>query len=170
MILRKLFFIIGLILLFGIKNTMALELFSTKFNQGQSIPKVYTCDGSNISPPLSWKDIPAGTKSLVLIMEDPDAPSGTWDHWVLYNIPPTTTSLEENLTTLPAGALQGKNSWNHTSYGGPCPPDAEHRYFFKLYAVNKVLPNQGGLSKQAIEQALKDHVLASAELMARYQR
>ncbi len=170
MILRKRSFIIAITMLFGIKNTMALELFSTKLKQGQSIPKVYTCDGNNISPPLSWKDVPAGTKSLVLIMEDPDAPAGTWDHWVLYNIPPTTTSLEENLTTLPVGASQGKNSWNNTSYGGPCPPDREHRYFFKLYAVNKMLPNQSGLNKQAIEQSLKDHVLATAELMARYQR
>lgn len=170
MILRKSSFITALVLLFGIKNSMALELFSTQFKQGQSIPKVYTCDGNNTSPPLSWRDIPAGTKSLVLIMEDPDAPAGTWDHWLLYNIPSTTTSLEENLSTLPVGALQGRNSWNNTSYGGPCPPDREHRYFFKLYAVDKMLPNQIGLSKQAIEQVLKGHILASAELMARYQR
>lgn len=168
--IRRCSFFLLLILIFWNENSMALELFSTQFKQGEPLPQMYTCDGRNISPPLAWKDVPTGTKSLVLILEDPDAPAGTWDHWILYNIPPTVTSLSEDFANLPNGTLGGKNSWNNTTYGGPCPPDREHRYFFKLYAVDTMLPNQLGLDKQAIGKALKDHVLASTELMTRYQR
>lgn len=159
-----------MVILLGINNVMAFELTSPQFKQGNKIPQQYTCDGKNISPPLSWKEAPAGTKSFVLIMDDPDAISGTWDHWIVYNIPATTTALQENLRSLPEGASMGKNSWSQLAYGGPCPPDKEHRYFFKLYAVNILLPNNDSLDKAQVMAALKDHVLASTELMTKYQR
>lgn len=170
MIQRKRCFYTALLLTMGITNTMALEISSSAFNHGGNIPKIYTCDGQNISPPLAWKDIPSNTQSFVLIMDDPDAPGGTWNHWIIYNIPSKVNGLQEGVAKLPEGALLGKNSWNKSTYGGPCPPDREHRYFFKLYALDTVLPNQSSLDSKQIEQALKDHVLASTELMAKYQR
>lgn len=118
---------------------MAFILESSAFNNGGSIPSKYTCDDDDISPPLSWRDAPTDTKSFVLIVDDPDAPVGTWDHWLLYNIPAATHELAENLTSAPDGAHGGKNSWGKTTYGGPCPPDREHRYFFKLYALDSKL-------------------------------
>jgi Raf kinase inhibitor-like YbhB/YbcL family protein len=168
---RKLYAIaIGIMSLMSVEQTMALELLSSAFQQDGQIPSQYTCDGKNVSPPLFWKDSPEGTKSFVLIVDDPDAPSGTWDHWIIYNIPPQITSLSENLSALPDGALNGKNSWNTLNYAGPCPPDKEHRYLFKLYALDTTLPANSGMSKQEIETAISGHVLASTTLVGRYQR
>ncbi len=155
---------------FWMESAMALELFSPAFKQGQNVPKQYTCDGKDISPPLFWKDAPANTKSFVLIMDDPDAPAGTWDHWILYNIPASTTLLAENNQNMPEGTLTGKNSWNRLTYNGPCPPDREHRYFFKLYAIDTTLPINNGMTKKEVESAINGHVVASSELMAKYQR
>lgn len=151
------------------ESGMALQLHSSAFSADGTIPPQYTCDGKNVSPPLSWTEIPSGTKSLVLIMDDPDAPVGTWDHWIIYNIPPTITSLEENLQVLPQGVFAGKNSWQKVTYGGPCPPNNEHRYVFKLYAIDTFL-SVNGLTKTEIENAIKNHVLGSTELVAKYQR
>lgn len=170
MILRNFFYTV-LICLFWINNAMAFELLSQNFKQGDSLPALYTCDGKEVTPQLYWQNMPGGTQSFVLIMDDPDAPMGTWDHWIVYNIPANITSLNENLTSLPPGAIQGKNSWNNENYGGPCPPPARvHRYLFKLYALNTMLPNKPGLDKQGVEQAMNGHVLATAELMAKYER
>jgi Raf kinase inhibitor-like YbhB/YbcL family protein len=160
-----------IIILTNREEAMAFELSSAVFQQGSHLPKTYTCDGSNVSPPLFWRDIPTNTQSFVLIMDDPDAPKGTWDHWIVYNLPATTTHLNEAISPLPSGALGGKNSWNKLDYGGPCPPFGEkHRYFFKLYALNTVLPAKAGMTKQEIETAMKGHILASSELVANYQR
>lgn len=169
MLHRKYQFYITVMSLLFMNNVLALELLSPAFKLGENIPKQYTCDGSNISPPLFWKDAPPNTKSFVLIMDDPDAPSGTWDHWIIYNIPANINALEENMQQLPLGAVAGKNSWGHLKYGGPCPPDREHRYFFKLYAIDTTLSNNLS-GKQEIENAIKDHTVASTELMTKYQR
>lgn len=149
---------------------MGLTLQSSAFNEGSSIPSKYTCDGTNISPPLSWHDEPKSTKSFVLIVDDPDAPVGNWDHWLLFNIPETTHEMSENLSSLPNGALQGKNSWGKSAYGGPCPPDGEHRYFFKLYALDTLLSLSAGATKSQIESGMKGHILADAKLMGRYKK
>lgn len=161
---------VSLLIFFPMDNIMALELLSPTFKQGETIPLTYTCDGKNISPPLLWRDVPAGTKSLVLIVDDPDAPAGTWDHWLVYNIPANLVSLPEAIKQLPEGALPGKNSWNKLDYGGPCPPDREHRYFFKLYALDTVLPNKAGMTKKEIENAMNGHVITSSELITKYKR
>lgn len=169
---KKIFLLlaVGIINLLWIEKSMALELLSPAFKYGETIPKVYSCDGKELSPPLAWKDVPVGTKSLVLIMEDPDAPAGTWDHWIIYNLPITPSILEEGLQTPPQGALMGKNSWDKTTYGGPCPPDREHRYLFKLYAIDILLPNRVGMTKKEVENEMNGHVIASTELVAKYQR
>lgn len=158
-----------LLLFYGVDG-MGFELGSPMIQQGGKIPEKYTCDGNDRSPPLVWKDAPSNTKSFVLIMEDPDAPAGTWDHWLLFNIPTQISQLEEDLRELPAGALQGKNSWSTLKYGGPCPPDREHRYFFKLYALDKTLSLSAGSSKAEIEKAMQGHILGTAELIGKYER
>ncbi len=152
-------------------------LTSTVFFQGGTIPPRYTCDGSDISPPLAWSGLPDGTKSLVLIVDDPDAPDPaapkmTWVHWVLYNLPPIAGELSEAVPAkvLPPGTLQGVNDWQRAGYGGPCPPVGCHRYFFKLYALDAVLPDLGGPAKAVVEKAMQGHVLGHAELMGQYQR
>ncbi|MBU1690584.1 MAG: YbhB/YbcL family Raf kinase inhibitor-like protein [Gammaproteobacteria bacterium] len=152
-------------------------LTSTVFFQGGTIPPRYTCDGSDISPPLVWSGLPDGTKSLVLIVDDPDAPDPaapkmTWVHWVLYNLPPIAGELPEAVPAkvLPPGTLQGMNDWQRTGYGGPCPPVGRHRYFFKLYALDVVLPDLGGPAKAVLEKAMQGHVLGHTELMGQYQR
>jgi hypothetical protein len=152
-------------------------LTSTVFFQGSTIPQRYTCDGSGISPPLAWSGLPEGTKSLVLIVDDPDAPDPeapkmTWVHWVLYNLPPFEGELPESVPAkvLPPGTLQGMNDWQRTGYGGPCPPVGRHRYFFKLYALDAVLPDLGKPAKEAVEKAMHGHILGHAELMGQYQR
>ncbi len=156
---------------------MALQLKSPAFKHEGGIPKQYTCDGSDISPELTWSGLPQGTRGLVLIVDDPDAPDPaapkmTWVHWVLYNIPPSASSLPEGVrpADLPAGALQGLNDWKRTGWGGPCPPIGKHRYFFKLYALDAEIDNLHRPTKPALEQAMKGHILAEATLMGTYQR
>lgn len=149
---------------------MALQIKSPAFDMNGLIPKKYTCDGRDVSLPLKLEGIPPGTKSLALVMDDPDAPVGTWDHWILFNIPSTVTELVEDIKNLPPGTGEGKNSWNKTGYGGPCPPDREHRYFFKLYALDTLLGLKNGVFKKELEAAMKGHVLGQAELVGRYDR
>jgi len=150
-----------------------MKITSTAFAHEGAIPSRFTCDGQDISPELSWSDVPAGAKSLALINDDPDAPVGLWVHWVLYNIPATAKGLPENvdktLKPLPDGSVQGTSSWGRTGYGGPCPPSGTHRYFFKLYALDTTL-DIGPAKKDQLEQAMKGHVLAEAQLMGRYAR
>ncbi len=153
----------------------ALSISSPAFQDGGGIPSKYTCEGEDISPPLSFAGAPAGTRSLALIVDDPDAPDPaapkmTWVHWVLYNLPPDATGLEEGVRRLPAGTLEGVNDWRRTGYGGPCPPIGRHRYFFKLYALDTVLPDLHAPTKADLEQAMQGHVLAQATLMGTYQK
>ena len=153
--------------------SMTFQLTSSAFTQGNSIPPVYTCTGRNISPPLAWSDPPAGTQSFALILDDPDAPGGTFTHWVLYNLPASTLSLAENVPAtaqLPDGSLQGKNSFGKSGYGGPCPPSGTHRYFFKLYSLDSWLGLPSGASVSQLQQAMQGHILAGIELMGTYQK
>lgn len=147
-----------------------MKLHSSVFNTGHSIPAKYTCQGDNISPPLSWQDAPNNTKSFVLIVDDPDAPNGTWDHWIIYNIPGSMHELPENISDLPPGTHYGKNSWGKTNYGGPCPPAGEHRYYFKLYALDTLLKLVSGVSKPQLEIAMKGHVIDTAILMGLFKK
>lgn len=148
-----------------------MELYSNAFNNNDSIPSKYTCEGKNISPQLHWKDIPAETKSFALIMDDPDAPMGTWVHWVLYNLPADTRSLDEDATKLPPGTETGINSWRKNEYGGPCPPaGGPHHYNFKLYALNTMLDISGNITSEKLQGAMKDHVLATVTLVGTYGR
>jgi Raf kinase inhibitor-like YbhB/YbcL family protein len=154
---------------------MAMTL-SSIFVDGGDIPAVHTCDGADTSPPLAWAEVPAGTKSLALIVDDPDAPDPaaprrTWVHWVLYNLPPDAGRLAEGASVrLPPGAMTGGNDWGNAGYGGPCPPIGRHRYFFKLYALDVPLPGLGTATKAELEQAMQGHVLAHAQLVGMYQR
>ncbi|NOY25483.1 MAG: YbhB/YbcL family Raf kinase inhibitor-like protein [Oligoflexia bacterium] len=152
-----------------------MHLQSTAFGPGDEIPAEHTCQGANISPPLAWSDLPAGTKSLVLIIDDPDAPDPaapkmTWVHWVLYDIPPDTTSLAQAVSTLPPGTRQGTNSWGRTGYGGPCPPIGRHRYFHKLFALDAVLGDLGDPDVDALMAAARSHILGNVELVGTYQK
>lgn len=152
---------------------MALKLSSNAFEHGSMIPRDYTCDGKDISPQLSWTGVPSGTKSFALICDDPDAPVGTWVHWVLFNIPSETTELPENiapLEVLPNGAKHGTNDFRKLGYGGPCPPGGTHRYFFKLYALDTMLDVAGGCSKRQLTEAMEGHILDAAQLMGKYSR
>jgi len=156
---------------------MTLTLTSHAFNHNGEIPKIHTCDGQDTSPGLAWSDVPAGTKSLALIVDDPDAPDPaaprmTWVHWVLYNIPPDTRSLAAAVVSgdLPAGTREGLNDWKRTGYGGPCPPIGRHRYFHKLYALDVILPDLGDPRKSRLEKAMEGHILQRAELVGTYQR
>ena len=144
-----------------------MKLTSPAFQQNGHIPSEYTCDGSDLSPPLIISDVPANAKSLVLISDDPDAPVGTWDHWVVFNISPSTKEIKKGAE--PQG-IPGKNSWGRTGYGGPCPPSGTHRYFFKLYALDTMLSLPSGSGKNQIEAAMHGHILAKAELMGLYKR
>jgi hypothetical protein len=154
-------------------EAMELKIKSSAFNEGDMIPKKYTCDGANISPPLAWDAVPMNTKSLALISDDPDAPVGTWVHWVIYNIPPTIKELPENIpphNTIENGAQQGTNDFRMIGYGGPCPPQGAHRYYFKLYALDKVLDSEPGLTKAHLLNAMEGHIMAQGQFMGRYQR
>jgi Raf kinase inhibitor-like YbhB/YbcL family protein len=156
-------------------STMSLQLTSAAFTHGGEISSKYTCEGQDISPPLAWSGVPPNAKSLVLIVDDPDAPDPaapkmTWVHWVLYNMPPGAGALTEAVQQLPAGTLAGLNDWKRTGYGGPCPPIGRHRYFHKLYALDTVLPDLGKPTKAMLEAQMKGHVIAQAELMATYQK
>lgn len=148
-----------------------MAITSSAFNEGDTLPTQYSCNGKDISPPLSFDNVPEGTKSFVLIMDDPDAPSGTWIHWVLYNLPADTQGLPENAPSEAVwsdGTMQGRNSWGDTKWGGACPPDGEHRYFFKLYALDTVLDLKKKSSLRKVKKAMKGHILAEAKLMAKY--
>jgi len=153
---------------------MALALTSPVFDHNGTIPKVYTCQGKDLSPALAWSGLPNGTKSVALIVDDPDvpdpaAPKREWVHWVLYNIPAGTTGLAE-AAKLPAGAREGKNDWDRRGYGGPCPPIGRHRYFHKLYALDVVLPDLNEPTKAGLLEAMNGHVLEEAELIGTYQK
>ena len=156
---------------------MPLTVTSPSFQDNGVIPARHTCDGQNISPALVWSGVPPDSKSLVLIVDDPDAPDPAaprmiWVHWVLYNLPPGVYGLPEGITAanLPAGTMQGINDWQHPGYGGPCPPTGSHRYFHKLFALNSVLPDLKQPTKAVLEKAMQGHVIARAELVGRYQR
>ncbi len=155
--------------------TMApFQITSPAFEEGQPIPVTFTCDGQDISPPLAWSSPPAGTRTLALIMDDPDAPAGTWVHWIIFNIPATTAELAQAIPSIPQldnGAIQGINSWGRVGYGGPCPPRGQqHRYFFKLYALDTSLTLKGPPTKSALLQAMEGHILGQTQLMGVYQR
>ncbi|MGQ9458922.1 MAG: YbhB/YbcL family Raf kinase inhibitor-like protein [Anaerolineae bacterium] len=153
---------------------MALKVESPAFSPGGDIPRPYTCDGPDLSPPLRWSEPPAGTQSLALICDDPDAPAGTWVHWVLYRIPATVRELPEGVPkrdTLADGSRQGRNDFGKVGYGGPCPPRGpKHRYFFKVYALDVVIDLPPGATKAELLKAMEGHVLAQGELMGRYGR
>lgn len=156
-------------------STMRLEITSSAFEDQGTIPKQYTADGQDVSPPLSWPGVPEGTESLALICDDPDAPVGTWVHWVIWNIPSNETGLKEGISArereLSNGAVQGTNDFRKIGYGGPAPPRGPaHRYFFKLYALDTSLDLAPGAKKDELEKAMKGHVLAEAELVGRYGR
>lgn len=141
---------------------MVMKLTSVAFEHNGQIPEKYSCRGEDINPPLQITDIPKTAKSLVLIVDDPDAPMGTWDHWIMYNIPPIN-SISEN--SVPSGAMQGRNSFSKLKYGGPCPPSGTHRYFFKLFALNSTLDLSEGVSKQEILLAIQDKIVDKSELI-----
>lgn len=156
---------------------MALVLTSGSFQDQGEIPKRHTCEGEDISPPLAWSGAPEGTKSFVLIVDDPDAPDPaaprmTWVHWVLYNLPQEATGLVEGVasTALPSGAREGLNDWKRTGYGGPCPPIGRHRYFHKLYALDTILSDLAHPTKEQLENAMNRHVIARAELVGTYEK
>lgn len=156
---------------------MALTITSAAFQNNGEIPSRHTCQGQDLSPPLQWQGIPEGTRSLVLIVDDPDAPDPqapkmTWVHWVLYNLPPNTAGLPEGATSgdLPDGTLEGVNDWKRTGYGGPCPPIGRHRYFHKLYALDMVMDDMKRPDKAKIEAAMQGHILARGELVGTYQK
>jgi len=155
-------------------ETMSLQMSSAAFSSGEAIPKKFTCDGPDVSPQLKWNDPPANTQSMALIMDDPDAPGSTWVHWVLYDLPANTRELPEGVAKqeqLSSGARQGRNDFEKTGYGGPCPPPGKpHRYFFKLYALDNKLNLKSGATKVELERAMKSHVLAQAELIGKYGR
>lgn len=156
---------------------MAFQLTSPSFAPQGEIPAKFTCEGEDLSPALAWSGVPQGTKSLALIVDDPDAPDPkapkmTWVHWVLYNLPPAARGLPEGVkkSALPSGTREGQNDWKRTGYGGPCPPIGRHRYFHKLMALDAVLPDLGAASKAELEKAMKGHVLAQAELVGTYEK
>ena len=145
-----------------------LQLVSPAFKHNEFIPEKYTCDGKDINPPLLIENIPSGTKSMALIVDDPDAPAGTWVHWVVWNISPDTKEMKES--SVPEGAQQGVNDFRKKEYGGPCPPSGTHRYFFKLYALDTMLNLGSKAKKSDVEQAMKGHILEKTELIGRYRR
>lgn len=150
-----------------------LTVTSKAFAEGGIIPSKYTCDGANISPPIAWSGMPERTKSLALISDDPDAPRGTWVHWVIYDIPANTNELPEHVPTvktLPNGAKQGTNDFHRIGYGGPCPPSGTHRYYFKLYALDTKIDLEPGATKEELVRAMQGHILAEGQLMGKYSR
>ncbi len=147
---------------------MAITVTSTAFTEGGKIPRIYTCDDRNVSPPLAWTGVPTDTTSLALVMDDPDAPSGTWVHWVLFNLPGTLSGLDQGKN---GGGTEGTNDFRKLGYGGPCPPrGSNHRYYIKLYALDTQLELKTGASKAQVESAMKGHILAQGQLMGRYGR
>jgi len=156
-------------------DAMAFSISSPAFSHMGSIPAKYTCEGEDISPPLVFSDPPAGTVSLALIVDDPDAPDPaapkmTWVHWVLYDLPPETGGLEEGVESLPPGSKEGRNDWGRIGYGGPCPPIGRHRYFFKLYALDSKISGLRTPTKKELEEAMQGHVLGRVELIGTYRK
>jgi len=155
-------------------NPVAFTISSPSFSNGGDIAKKFTCDGADMSPQLTWSDPPAGTKSLTLLADDPDAPVGNWNHWVLWNLPAESRELAENVAKsgqLPDGSRQGPNDFRKTGYNGPCPPPGKpHRYYFKIFALDAKLDLKGSAGKRELEAAMKGHILAQAEWMGRYGR
>ncbi|MDQ6971103.1 MAG: YbhB/YbcL family Raf kinase inhibitor-like protein [Mariprofundaceae bacterium] len=156
-------------------TAMGMEIASAVFENGGAIPSKYTCQGEDVSPPLAFSGIPEAAQSLVLIVDDPDAPDPkapkmTWVHWLLYNLPPDAGGLAEGVRALPQDALEGMNDWHRTGYGGPCPPIGRHRYFFKLYALDSVLPDLSEPTKPELLAAIKGHVIAEARLIGTYKK
>jgi len=152
---------------------MAITITSSAFTEGGMIPRQYTCDGEDISPPLAWTGVPEGTKSIALICDDPDAPVGTWVHWVLFNIPPSTRDLPASVPpkeALDNGAKHGTNDFRKLGYGGPCPPGGTHRYYFKLYALDAEIPSEAGITKAQLLKEMEGHILAEGQLLGRYRR
>jgi Raf kinase inhibitor-like YbhB/YbcL family protein len=152
---------------------MSLTIRSSAFDDGEMIPRRHTCDGDDTSPPLSWSDVPDGTRSLALICDDPDAPMGTFVHWVLFNLPSDARKLPESLAkeaSLEDGSIQGKNDFGKVGYGGPCPPGGTHRYNFKLYALDRKLDLPSGVKKSDLLDAMEGHVLGEARLVGTYRR
>jgi Raf kinase inhibitor-like YbhB/YbcL family protein len=150
-----------------------MEITSSSFKPGESIPAKYTCDSIDISPQLTWSGVPTGTKSFALICDDPDAPSGTYVHWVLYNLPSDLRELTEDIPktdTLENGARQGKNDFGKTGYGGPCPPGGTHRYYFKIFALDTEVEEKQGMTKRELLKLMETHVLEEGQLMGRYKR
>lgn len=152
---------------------MEIKVTSPVFEDGGLIPAKYTCDGADISPPLQWDAVPEATKSIALICDDPDAPMGTWVHWVLFNLPADTKELPENLPTdetLPSGAKQGITDFGRTGYGGPCPPSGTHRYFFKIYTLDAEIELNSSAKKADLLKAMEGHILGQGQLMGKYKR
>ena len=182
LLIHSVFFLILINLIWAVdrphaEEVMTLSISSSAFTDGGEIPAKYTCQGNDIAPPLQWSGVPGDAKSLVLIVDDPDAPDPdaprmTWVHWVLYNVPPEAEGLPEGVTSsdLPAGTGEGLNDWKRTGYGGPCPPIGRHRYFHKLYALDALLPDLKKPTKAAVESAMKGHVIGQAELVGTYQK
>ena len=155
----------------GVNRMDTIKIESQAFKNKEPIPAKYTCDGADVSPPLAWTNIPAAAKSIVLIVDDPDAPMGIWVHWVAYDLLPSRDRLEENIPktdTIPGGGKQGRTDFKRVGYNGPCPPSGTHRYFFKVYALDKMLNLPVGKTKQDIEKAMKGHVVAQGELIGTY--
>ncbi|MHC4159058.1 MAG: YbhB/YbcL family Raf kinase inhibitor-like protein [Planctomycetota bacterium] len=152
---------------------MEIKVTSSAFAEGSLIPPKYTCDGADISPPLQWDSAPEAARSIALISDDPDAPMGTWIHWVLFNLPPDTKELAENIPpdeTLPNGAKQGTSDFGRIGYGGPCPPGGTHRYFFKIYALDTVIDLPAGAGKAQLIKAMEGHILGQGQLIGKYKR
>jgi Raf kinase inhibitor-like YbhB/YbcL family protein len=152
---------------------MEIKITSSAFEEGGMIPAKYTCDGADVSPPLQWDVVPEGTRSIALICDDPDAPMGTWVHWVLFNLPAETNQLAENIPAdkiLPNGARQGVSDFGRIGYGGPCPPGGTHRYLFKIYALGIELGLEAGANKRQLLKAMEGHVLAQGQLIGKYKR
>ena len=154
-------------------DKMELKVMSSAFEDKGMIPSKYTCDGEDVSPAIVWENVPKGTKSIALISDDPDAPMGTWVHWVLFNLPGDSNGLGENVPgteTLQTGGIQGLNSWGRTGYGGPCPPSGTHRYFFKVYALDAMLNLDSKAKKEDLLRGMAMHILAEGQIMGKYKR
>jgi Raf kinase inhibitor-like YbhB/YbcL family protein len=176
-IITYLFAFLFVIPLFAQKNMkvakMEIIVESSAFKEGEMIPSKFTCDGENVSPELKWSGAPSGTKSFLLITDDPDAPIGDWVHWLLYNIPPDVTEIKENIAPekkFQNGMLHGTNDFRKFGYGGPCPPSGVHRYFFKIYALDTMLKTEPGATKKELLKAIEKHILAEGRLIGRYKR
>lgn len=181
--MKKILFIICLVTVMGfgcntesqisidntnLSNSNIMKISSAVFENNSAIPDKFTCDGANINPPLNFENVPAGTKSLALLVDDPDAPAGTWTHWLLYNIDPSISSINEN--SVPSGAMQGTTSFGTAKWGGPCPPSGIHRYFFKLFALDIVLDTNLIINATKFSELINGHIIGNAELIGLYNR